>query len=129
MSLTVHGKAVGGKFLPFNKDILSSWLAKHDGEFVSVKVGEKKRSNQQNAFYWSAIVSPISQHTGYTIDETHAILKELFLKRRDIVMGSATVEIPPESKKLTTEQFTKYVEDIMIWSVQELGLILEDPRR
>ena len=40
---------------------------------------KKSRSIQQNRYYWAVICKLISEHTGYTTDETHQILAEMFL--------------------------------------------------
>lgn len=38
---------------------------------IKVEKYRKKRSNDANAFYWSCVVTPLSEHTGYSVPEMH----------------------------------------------------------
>ena len=40
----------------------------------------KQRSNQQSRYYWGIVVQILSEHTGFTKDEVHELLKRKFLK-------------------------------------------------
>lgn len=90
------------------------------------------RSQQQNKFYWAVVVELLSEHTGYTADETHEILKMQFIPKRlaladdngdvkgEFVIGGST-------RKMSTSDFGKYIESIREWAAAELGVIIPDP--
>ena len=54
-----------------------------EGKEVEVTITLPKdypqRSGQQSKYYWGVIVEMISQHTGYTPEEVHELLKQRFL--------------------------------------------------
>jgi hypothetical protein len=131
MSITVPGRIRDGKFRPFNPAGLNAWMRDHEGEICKLglyRLGERKRSLPQNAWYWTAIVKPIADYTGYTEQEMHAVLKEKFLARRHIVIADEDISISPTTTTLTTEEFTNYAERVIAWAASDLGLVLEDPR-
>ena len=47
------------------------------------------RSNPQNRFYWGVCVYMISERTGFSTEETHEVLKHLFLKKDVVLKESA----------------------------------------
>jgi hypothetical protein len=90
------------------------------------------RSLAQNRYYFGVIVKLLSDHTGYTTDEMHDVLKAKFLPKRltfadgngevkdEFVIGGSTV-------RLTKDQFgEEYCEPIKRWAA-ELGVIIPDP--
>jgi len=72
------------------------------------------RTEAQNKYYFKCIVLELCKHTGYHKYEMHEILKDMF--------------IPDTTRELTTEEFNMYCEQIRIWSQQELGVFLEEPK-
>jgi len=98
----------------------------------SVEVTVKKptvfnpRSIQQNRYYFKVIVSLISEHTGFTKDETHEILKSLFLGQYKLINGRS-VRTYQSTTTLTTIAMEKYFEDIRVWSVSELSVPIPLP--
>lgn len=89
------------------------------------------RSLQANAFYWACVVETLAEHTGYSPDEMHDVLKAKFLPKRlavqdrngalvgEFVIGGSTV-------RLTTQEFTEYVRQITAWAEDQLEI--EIPR-
>ena len=90
------------------------------------------RSAAQNAWYWAGIVGTISEHTGYTPDEVHDILKAKFLPKRmavadkngvivdELVIGGTTT-------RLNKLEFGEYIERIRQWAAESLDLVIHDP--
>ena len=92
----------------------------------------RKRTTPQNRYYWSCIVEPLSDHLGYTKEETHDLLKIKFLtqvrhavnKRNGqiielVVVGSTT--------DLGTQEACDLYADIRCWASQELDCYLMEP--
>ena len=90
------------------------------------------RSLDQNAWYWSQIVGLIAEHTGYTPDETHEVLKQMFLPKtlaiqdgngeviNELVIGGTTTS-------LNRLEFGDYCERIRLWAWESLGVDIPNP--
>jgi NinB protein len=99
---------------------------------VTLKRVTATRSLQSNRYYWSVVVGAISEHTGYTPDETHEALKMLFLPKhlayaddngevvRELVIGGSTT-------RLTQAEFSDYVARIKEWALTDLNVKIPDP--
>ncbi|HXG71308.1 MAG TPA: hypothetical protein VNJ04_11950 [Gemmatimonadaceae bacterium] len=99
---------------------------------VRVERVRSSRSAQANNFYWGVIVELLSEHTGYTPDDLHDILKAKFLPKRlavadsngeivgEFVIGGSTV-------KLDKIAFGEYCAAIRQWASDSLGVIIPAP--
>jgi len=101
---------------------------------VTVTIARKRatRSLAQNALYWSVYVEVLSEHTGYSPDEIHTILKAKFLPkalalcngdgevRDEFVIGSTTTT-------LNKNEFSEFLRNIQQWAAEELGVVIPDP--
>jgi hypothetical protein len=94
---------------------------------ISIEKYKKKRSNEQNAYYFGVIVKIISDHIGYTTDEVHELLKESFLGTKEIKIGDKTSKVPNSTTKLTTSDFMAYIEDIQRFAAEKLDLYIPSP--
>ena len=81
------------------------------------------RSNPQNRWYWGVCIDLISEHTGFTPEEVHEILKHKFLTPKSL-MGE---QIYPSTTSLTTVEFKNYMEKIQRWASMELSVVIPDP--
>jgi hypothetical protein len=51
-----------------------------DGVYeISINKFRKSRSLQQNRYMWGVVYKLIADHTGYTADEVHQLMKDRFL--------------------------------------------------
>lgn len=105
-----------------------------DGWEVEVAVTRRRatRSLSQNAYYWGVVVQYIAEHTGYTGDEVHDILKMMFLpKHLSFADGNGEVQgefvIGGSTRKLNTLEFGEYMESIKTWAAQTLDVVIPDP--
>lgn len=94
-------------------------------------VNKKQRSTNQNRYYFGIIVDLLSEHTGFTRDEMHEILKSKFLRRTMWIPKKTGIMemsvISYSTKELTTVQFEKYLSEIREWSSMELGVSIPEP--
>lgn len=106
-----------------------------EGTEVRVVVEKKTatRSLNQNAWYWGCIVELISEHTGYTADEIHDVLKAKFIPKR-LAVADGNGEIKGEfviggtTTRLNTLEFGQYCESIRQWAAEDLGVVIPDPQ-
>jgi hypothetical protein len=85
------------------------------------------RSLEANAYYWGVVVKALADHTGYTADETHEVLKIKFLPK-DVALRTGMGEVVAEfviggsTRTLTVGEFFDYVERIRQWAFEALDV-------
>jgi hypothetical protein len=128
------GTVEKGKLLLRNRRAFDKALrSMKDGEvLVRVERVHATRSKSQNAWYWGVIVELISEHTGYTPDEVHELLKAKFIPKK-LAVAKDNGEIVGEfviggsTRKLNKLTFGEYCEAIRRWAAQDLDIVIPDP--
>lgn len=128
------GEIVKGRLKVRAWDVFSRSFARRRDCQVLIRVErvQANRSLRQLRFYWGAIVQALSEHTGFTPDEMHEVLKGKFLpKMLAITNGNGEIVgefvIGGSTGKLTIEEMATYINDIQIWAASELGVVIPDP--
>jgi hypothetical protein len=95
-----------------------------EGKEIELSIGPrvKHRSNNQNRYYHGVVIQLISEHTGYTPDETHDAMRMLFL--RD---DSRAVPTLRSTTDLSTVEFEEYMKNIREWASKELDVWVPEP--
>jgi len=103
-------------------------LAWPDGPVtLAIEREEATRSTQANAYYWAVVVKALTDHTGYTPDEMHDILKVKFLPKA-VALATGNGEVVAEfvlggsTRELTIAEFYDYVEHIRQWAFELLDV-------
>ena len=115
------------------KDLSATLTRMRDGEvLITITPIKATRSQLQNRYYWGVIVELLSEHTGYTPDEIHELLKAKFIPKRLALAdlnGVITSEyvIGASTTKLDTQEFSDYCESIRRWAADTLGVYIPDP--
>lgn len=124
----MNGEVKGGHFYPYDKEEMREVMAKFEGKKVTVEVKKyrKDRSLPQLKYYWSVIIRILSEDLGYEENETHELLKSLFLRRVVELRGKKYVIIRSTSS-LSTDEFAEYIEKIKRWASIEAGIFLPEP--
>ncbi len=97
---------------------------------VTVERVHATRSLQQSRFYWGVVVELLSDHTGYTPDEIHELLKAKFIPKK-LAVTDGNGEIVGEfviggtTTKLNKIEFGEYMESIRQWAA-EIGVVIPD---
>lgn len=115
------------KFKSNRVDIATKKIAdfvegKDDWFVVEIQKSKQVRSLPQNKYYWGVVVKVVSQHTGYTSEETHQELARMFLSyenNRKLFVRSTT--------KLNTLEFEKYAESCRDWAKKEMDVYIPLP--
>ena len=125
----------GGRLKIRNRRLFDAEIASlRDGWEVQIAVKRLRatRSLEQNAYYFGVVVQLLSQHTGYTPDEIHDLLKAKFIPKRlavcdgngviqdEIVLGGST-------RKMNKLEFGEYIDSIREWAAETLDLVIPDP--
>ena len=115
------------------KDLRDALGRMRDGEvLITISPKRAARSLQQNRWYWGVIVELLSDHTGYTPDEIHEVLKAKFIPKR-LALADGNGEIRDElviggsSAKLNKIEFGEFCESVRRWAAEDLGVVIPDP--
>ena len=99
-------------------------LLKFEGKDVVFTLSENKdyRTNSQNKLWWK-YMEIMGLELGYSKNEFHDICKLKFLKRERLEDG-IKVEYLKSTAQLTKKEFTKLVDDVIIWAAQTFSINL-----
>lgn len=95
---------------------------KDDWFVIEIQKSKQIRSLNQNRYYWGVVVKILSQHTGYTNDETHQELARMFLSYE-----SNGKTFTRSTTKLNTFDFEKYTEACRVWAKAEMDVYIPLP--
>jgi len=84
---------------------------------LSIEKQRRRRSLEQNNFYWGCIIPLIAEQVGMLDDETHRALALKFLKD-----NSKPLEIVRSTSELSKSEFVEYIFDIQVWASSFLGI-------
>lgn len=93
---------------------------------LELRERSKKRSEQQNSYYWGVVVKTLSDELGYETDEIHELLKQMFINPIFKEIKGIEFEIRKSTTKLSTKEFKEYIEKIQRWASQE-EIYIPDP--
>lgn len=134
MEIVTTARLDKGRFQMRNKAAVLAQLARmRDGEFiVTITPRKAARSIQANRYYWGVVVELIAEHTGYTPDEIHELLKAKFLpKRLAVCDGNGEVQgefvIGGSTTKLNKIEFGEFISSIRLWASESLQVVIPDP--
>lgn len=85
-----------------------------------------KRSVPQNNTYWMWI-GCIHNETGEDQDTIHEVLKAMFLGRESREALGMSIEQSRSTAKLSTAEFTAYMDKVQAWAATELAIRLPNP--
>lgn len=94
----------------------------------SVEVTEyvKNRTSEQNRAYWGVWLAHLAEGTDYPAKAWHEYFKKNFLPVDIYEINGMVVEDKPSTKKLTTKQFSEYIEHIYKHCAEEFGIYLPE---
>jgi len=128
------GRVERGKLRIRNAERVSRELKAWRECDVTITIAKRRatRSLAQNALYWSVYVALLSEHTGYTPDEIHALLKARFLPKTLALCDEhgeirEEFEIGTTTTALNKLEFGEFLRSIQQWAAEELGVVIPDP--
>ena len=120
--------------LRLNRRRLDVLLAGHRdcSVLLTIERQHATRSLSQNAYYWGVVVQTLSEHTGFTPDEMHEVLKAKFLpKKLAVTDGNGEIKgefvIGGTTTRLNKIQFGDYLRDIHVWASEDLRVHIPAP--
>ena len=94
---------------------------------IVIKQHRDNRTNPQNKYYWGCVLSILSDHTGFTIEEAHEVLKKKFLPVSKVLSTGEEITYAGSTADLNTQEFEDYLEKIRIFSATELDCYIPNP--
>ena len=117
-----------GKITFQNREQVDKDLSNNEGKNVYITIREQKnrRSLNLNSYYWAGVVKLVSVETGYDKEETHEVLKSMFLRTRYQIKG-IWVDGMKSTTKLSNQEMTEYIEEVKRFASSSLGIYIPDP--
>ena len=137
MKINITTSVVNGVFKR-NRNLVLQAIQSFNGKEVVITFSKpkKSRSNNQNAFYWGAVLPLVQKGlldaTGElrSNDNIHyKILLPLFAPLNEIVntdTGECIIE-RLTSSEMTTTQFCEYIMEVQKWGAEFLGIDIPSP--
>ncbi len=102
--------------------------------FISIKEVKRRRSRNQNAYYFGVVIPPILaefREAGNAVDseDVHSYLKQHVgkLKRKIVTPDGEILEAVASTAGLTTMEMEAYLERVRAWAVEVLGIAIGLP--
>ena len=124
--MNFYDTVVNGQLSPARIEAIMNCLAEHEGKpvVISIKRG-KKRSHNQNAFYWGIVIPAIKrlfEQNGDAVspEKVHQFLKEHVAGMVDIIVlpDGRKKAIVSTSTDLSTAEWEEYILKIRAWAGQ-----------
>ncbi len=125
MKLTFAGSVINGKLRLDRREDFDASLRHLEGKQVVLELSKRtrKRTKEQNAWYWDAIAG-LADHIGYdTAEELHEDLGHKFLLKHH----PSGLESRRSTTALTTVEFSDYMERVIRWAAEFHGYVISDP--
>lgn len=96
--------------MPLDQPRWIGWLMRHVGKTITVEFSREKRirSLAQNSRYWTMIVPCFSEWSGYSTEEAHEVLLQMFSKSEGMLPSGEIITRITRSKDMTVEQFNEF---------------------
>jgi hypothetical protein len=135
MKIEIESKVVNGK-LEKNRDLLSDVIQSLEGKdiIITIEKKKKKRSNPQNAYYWSVVLpmmqtgfyNNLGEHVG--IQEAHEFLKGRFLFREVVNQElGEVIKLSKSTTELSTIEWEEYMDQIRTFATEFLNITIPLP--
>ena len=93
---------------------------------VCIKLHREKRSNPQNAWYWT-IVGIVAKETMNDKEAIHKFFARKFIGYDVKEVGGERIAIVRSTSSLNTEDFSTFLSQVEAFCANDLGIILPDP--
>lgn len=111
-----------------NPQRFQEYLYTLNGKEVEITVAEKgrKRTNRSNRYLWSGVYKPLADHLGYTSEDIHELMKDMFSPKKEMKIGKDVRLVSCSTTELLTTGFSEYIEQIKKFGAEQ-GVIILDP--
>lgn len=126
---------ITGNKITNKKAIAKAFNELKDGRYLITIEGHKNRSTQQNKYYHGCVLPLVKdglRDIGYAEikenEDAHEVLKYLFLKRSIPNEGTGeAIELLGSTTNLSTVEFNLFIDQIIQWAAEYLGIQIPLP--
>jgi hypothetical protein len=126
-----------------NRPLLEAALRQHEGREVSITIERwrKKRSNEQNAYWWGVIV-PIFQDCfreagmARNKEQTHQLITDLIIQKygdsvilQESVLEGEVFQEKRGTSDLSTSEFMELVNEAQMFASEVFDIAIPDPNQ
>lgn len=121
-------KVVNGQLVYVDARRYKAFMDQVEGNTVDVKieVRRRKRTLDQNAYWYGVVCKCLSDYLGYTKEEVNDLVEQKFLMRTLLIEGER-YGITNKVKNLSTLEFNELKEQVQQWCVESFNLYIPDP--
>lgn len=94
---------------------------------IQIKKHREGRSGNQNRYLWGVVYRYFGSEVGYTTEEAHDVLREMFLFHEKQGLDGQPRRFLKSTTKLDTGEMTEYIEKIRQFCLNDLGLYIPEP--
>lgn len=126
-----------GLKIPQSRKLKKELIENFQGKQITITFKESKKSRRHvfNKFYWGLVIRPILaglRDAGYQTDEIdeesiHNYLKGRFLTKRIANDEGEFLELQGTTRKMTNTQMLEYLDAVIKWASEFLGIIINFP--
>lgn len=129
-------RVANGRIPPKTAEQIAKVVRNADGKQIIITLAEvkRKRSNQQNAYYWGVVVQAVLEvfrEAGNMVDadDVHLFLKLHVGKLAQVIVtpGGKVIKSLGSTAKLSTVEFSNYIERIRAWAMEVLDIDIPSP--
>jgi len=121
-----------------NRKLITDTIKSFEGKTIEITIekNKKKRSNEQNAFYWGVVIPMVEQAyydaNGERVDKNYihySILIKNCAPFKTMVNEETgeVLELPYTSSELTTTMFCEYLISIQKFCAEWFNIVVPDP--
>jgi len=119
-----RGNIENGELKLTQPDSFKRYLHSLRGEIeLVVRKWKKRRTSNQNSYYWGVVIPILCESLGYSDEEMHEALKWKFLRNKD----REKLPTVKSTASLSTVEFKNYIDKIVMWASQEESIVIPDP--
>tara|TARA_B100001059_G_scaffold63820_2_gene59761 strand:- start:215 stop:616 length:402 start_codon:yes stop_codon:yes gene_type:complete len=128
MKLKHLASVIDGRVTFKHKDRFLEDAKRYEGKAIEVTMKEYQpnRSNPLNQYYWGVVIKLLSEYTGFNKDDTHELMKGLYLRTKKEVNGKL-YDTVKSTTKINNKQMIIYIEKIKQFAAEELQVYIPDP--
>lgn len=135
MKVQITSNVINGNLKRNRSEILET-IKSFEGRdvLITFEKPKKKRSNNQNSYYWGIVIVLIKsalKDTGNNLNtnDVHDLLRLKFLKETISIKYETgeVIERVRSTTELTTSQFMDYIAEIQQFAAEYFDLIIPDP--
>lgn len=120
-----YGQIKAGKLNLFDLPKFRQYCERQKEGLVAVEIvkKKKKRSLNENSYYWGVVVKILADEFGYFPEQMHEALKFEHLGVKD----ERGLTIVKSTANLSTDEFEAYLRKIRLWASSEHNIIIPKP--